>query len=124
MRRNNSAFTLIEVLIALLIIAIALAAAIRATTNSVRATIHVRNTMIAHWVGLNILSEIQTNQIALPKSENELSGETKMFNQEWQWHIVANSSQQMPDVLRMVVTVSLKKHTLNSVTGFMLYVAP
>jgi prepilin-type N-terminal cleavage/methylation domain-containing protein len=50
MKHKSAAFTLIEVLIALLIITIALGAAVRSVNESVRATTHVRNSVAAHWV--------------------------------------------------------------------------
>src|SRR3990167_11375749 len=90
-RKNNSmkhkiaAFTLIEVLVALLIIAIALGAAVCSVNESVRVTRHVRNSVTAHWVGLNILSQIQTGLIAAPTTSNIMHGQVKMLNQEWQW---------------------------------------
>jgi general secretion pathway protein I len=118
MKKNTAAFTLIEVLIALLIIAIALAAAIQATDASIRTTIHVRNSLAAHWVGLNVLSEIQTGLILLPKSSSQLSGKTSMLEQRWDWTARSNTSSQLPDVNQMSVTVSLKNHVINSVVGY------
>jgi len=117
---TSHAFTLIEVLIALLIIAIALAAAIRATNESIRTTIHVQNSVAAHWVGLNILSEIQTGMITLPRSSNTLQGKTKMLNHEWQWSVQIDPSEKIKGLTRMTVAVSLKDHIINSVTGFIL----
>ncbi len=119
MKKNNAAFTLIEVLIALLIIAIALAAAIRATSASIRATIHVRNTTTAHWVGLNILSEIQTGITQLPTLSNQLSGKTRVFKQEWPWTARINPSTQLPGVKQITVTVYLKNRAANTVVGYL-----
>ena len=117
--KKQNAFTLIEVLIALLIIAIALAAAIRATNQSVRATIHVRNSVTAHWVGLNILSEIQTNTgVVQPKNGNIVSGKTETLGQEWEWTAQAESASQFDHLTQITVTVSLKNHVINSVTGY------
>ena len=76
--KNSNAFTLIEVLIALFIIAIALAAAIQATNQSVRATRHVRNTTIAHFVAMNVLSEIQVGLLPVPTGDTPTDGKTKM----------------------------------------------
>lgn len=118
MRRRSAAFTLVEVLIALLIIAIALAAAIRATNESVRATIHVRNTVAAHWVGLNILSEIQTGLLQSPTLGDSSSGKTTMLNQTWDWTVTTNSREGSSGIIQVVVTVSLRNHVINTVTGY------
>lgn len=112
MKKNSRAFTLIEVLIALLIIAIALSAAIRATNASIRTTQRVQNVTVAHFVAMNILSEIQTGIMTLGESNNTLHGETNMLNQQWQWIAV------LRDETAITVTVSQKKHALNSVTGY------
>lgn len=118
MKRSVAAFTLIEVLIALLIIAIALTAAIRATNESIRATIHVRNSMTAHWVGLNILSQMQTGIISSPASGNHVSGKTKMLEQNWNWTAQAESSSQLDNIMRITINVSLKDKPITSVVGY------
>ena len=118
MKRSAAAFTLIEVLIALLIIAIALAAAIRATNESIRATIHVRNSVTAHWVGLNILSQMQTGIMSAPKSGNQLYGKTDMLNQQWKWTAETDLSSQLNNIERITVTVNLKNKRITSVTGY------
>lgn len=116
---NKKAFTLIEVLIALLIIAIALAAAIRATNDSVQTTIHIRNTMTAHWVALNILSEIETKiGPSQPTPENPVSGSTEMLGQKWNWTARAQTSSQLDNITRITVTVSLRGKVISSVSGF------
>ena len=116
--KNKAAFTLIEVLIALLIIAIALAAAIRATNEGIRSTMYVRNAVTAHWVGLNILSEIQTNSgVSLPALSNSVSGQTQMLGQEWQW-VARTEPAQFNHIRKITVTVSLKNKRVTSVSGY------
>ena len=119
-KHKTTAFTLIEVLVALLIIAIALAAAVRSVNNSVRVTVHVRNSVAAHWVGLNILSQMQTELIPAPTVSNVTHGQVKMLNQEWQWSAQASASPDLPTVIRIVITVQLKHHVVNEVTGYIL----
>ncbi|OGT43506.1 MAG: type II secretion system protein GspI [Gammaproteobacteria bacterium RIFCSPHIGHO2_12_FULL_40_19] len=119
-KHKSAAFTLIEVLVALLIIAIALGAAVRSVNESVRVTTHVRDSVGAHWVGLNILSQIQTGMIAAPTPSNIAHGQVKMMNQEWQWTAQAKPSQQSAHITRILVTIELKKHVVNEVVGFML----
>lgn len=48
-------FTLIETLIAVLIIAIALSALLYTSSNSINAQTHIENTIVANWIGENTL---------------------------------------------------------------------
>ena len=115
---KTSGFTLIEVLIALLIIAIALAAVIKSTNDSVRASIHVRNTMAAHWVAMNLLSEIQIGTLTPPTSDHAIRGKTKMLNQSWQWIIDVDPSIKIIGSQRLKIRVYLKNKLITSVSGF------
>lgn len=116
--RKSAAFTLIEVLIALVIIAIALAAAVRSVNESVRTTIHVREVVAAHWVGLNILSEIKTHMIPAPTDTNPVQGKTEMMNLSLSWRARAETSPLWPGIDQITVTVSIKNHSLQSVIGY------
>jgi general secretion pathway protein I len=112
---KRQGFTLIEVLIALCIIAIALTAAVRATTQSARATTHLRTTLTAHWVGLNILSEIQTGMIPL---SDILPGKSDMLGKTWTWQASVAPSQDSPALHKITVTVKLDDHVVNTVVGY------
>lgn len=111
MRKRHQGFTLIEVLIALLIIAIALAATIRATQQSIRATTRVKNVMTAHFVGMNILSQIQTGILTFGQSSQSLRGDSKMLNREWHWMATQTEGS-------VTVVVGIKNQHINSVTGY------
>lgn len=114
--KKQNAFTLIEVLIALMIIAIALAAAVRATTESIRATRHVRNITIAHFIAMNVISEIQTNMLPLSES-NPVRGKTNMLGQNWAWSATIQSKNQF-NLETVVVKVRLKDRVVTTVTGY------
>ena len=111
--KRSRAFTLIEVLIALLIIAIALGAVVRATTQSVLATTHVRNTMGAHWVAMNVLSEMQTGLLPVPHAGDVVRGKTKMLRKIWHWR----ASLQADSLSHIVISVLLKGLPVTSVSG-------
>ena len=109
------AFTLVDVLIALMIIAIALTAALRASTESTRATTHVQDVMVAHWVGLTVLSEIQTHIISLDDSHQ---GKTQMLGREFSWSAQTSASQQFDHVQRVKITVSVRGRVVGEVVGY------
>jgi len=117
--KKNKGFTLIEVLIALIIIAVALSAAIRATTASTYATMHLRNTMTAHWVGMNILSEVQTGMLLVSQENNIPPGKTEMLGKTWYWAVNTSASAEIPSIARITVTVSDdQKQVVTTVTGY------
>jgi len=62
MRRGVAAFTLLEVLVALAIVGVALAAAVRASGVSVDSAGQVRDRLLATWVAENRLAEINARR--------------------------------------------------------------
>ncbi len=85
--RHDSAFTLIEVLIALLILAIALFACVLTASKVTKSTIHIDQSIAAHWVATNVLAQMQVGLLPVPKSQIEI-GNARMLNRQWQWQAV------------------------------------
>ncbi|MCK4744297.1 MAG: type II secretion system minor pseudopilin GspI [Sulfuriflexus sp.] len=82
---NNSAhsmkgMTLIEVLVALVIIAVALSAAIRSVNAGVANTDYLKQKSFAHWVAMNEIAEQQVNGIEGVKNEWK---EVEMVGRSW-----------------------------------------
>ncbi len=77
-------FTLIEVLIALSIIAIALAAVLQVLGHNVRATRFTRDKLVAHWVAQNALAECQVGLWTFAQT-TEHSGTADWLGQTWSW---------------------------------------
>lgn len=83
-------FTLIEVLLALLIIAIALTALLKATTEDVANTTRLKDKTMRHWVGMQAMTMIQTGLVTIPVNQ-ELSKVTTIFGQRWYWRAKLSS---------------------------------
>ncbi len=81
MRRRG--FTLIEVLVALAVLAIALAAAIEAVDAQVRSADHLRTRTLAHWVAMNQIAEMQVMNEFPPVGRQR--GEETMGGHRWWW---------------------------------------
>lgn len=77
-------FTLIEVLLALCIVAIALTALIKATAQTVTGTQLIKNKTIRHWVAMNAVAMIQTDLVTIP-NQQEITKVTTMLNEKWYW---------------------------------------
>lgn len=120
LRYRDAGFTLIEVLIALAIIAIALTAIIKATSNDIIDTQTLQNKSIAHWVAMNSLSEIQLGMIPLT-SGSQRSGTTSMLNQDWFWNARVTTTADK-HVAKVIISVRKANgnNTVDTVQGYLL----
>lgn len=81
MTSKSKGFTLIEVLLALSVIAIALTALIKSTAQSVAGTSHIKDKTISHWVAMQGVTMIQLGLI----TGSDISQVTTMLGQRWYW---------------------------------------
>jgi general secretion pathway protein I len=82
-RPNQHGFTLLEVLVALTILAIALASVITMASNQALNTTHLRDKTLAHWVAMNKIAELQLT--AEWPAEGKNQGNEEMGLREWYW---------------------------------------
>ncbi|KTC65850.1 general secretion pathway protein I (plasmid) [Legionella adelaidensis] len=108
-------FTLIEVLLALAIIAIALTALLKASSQDVNYTQRIKEKTIAHWVGMQGIAMVQLGLLPLQVNE-EVSQVTEMLGVSWYWRVklLPTSVKKMQ---KIVVVISKNKsgpftHTL------------
>jgi general secretion pathway protein I len=116
---KNKGFTLIEVLIALIILAIALTAAVFAVQTSIRNTDRIHDKLSAHWIAMNVISSMQVGLISPPTDSVE-DGESTMLNKTYTW--TAGIDQKSNGAYeRIYVDVSLKETTnqLEHLIGFL-----
>ena len=85
--------TLIEVLIALAIVAIAMTAIIQATSQNIRGTNYLQNKTIAMWVGQQVLNEARLNLIMIPKPPDKLKAATDMLGSTWYWQATQSDTR-------------------------------
>ncbi len=103
-RRHADGFTLLEILVALAILATALGAMIKGGGESAIGIAHLRNKSYAHWVAQNQITEKQLQQRWL--TERRIKGEDEMAGERWPWRI--NISKTFDeDVQRLDVDVWL-----------------
>ncbi len=81
---SRGGFTLIEVLVALAIVAIGMAALMSALTSSANTTVFMRDKTLAEWVALN---QIEAVRLALQRpTKGETDGDAEMAGRKWKWH--------------------------------------
>ena len=76
-------FTLVEVLVALMIVAIGLAALMTAVSGTARTSGYLRDKTLAQWIALNRLSEVRLTLNKL--GENQDTGELNFANRTWHY---------------------------------------
>jgi len=82
-RQRLQGFTLLEVLIALAVLALAMGAVIKAASDYTSNQSYLRDRTLAMWVARNVLVEYQVKGEWL--SVGERKGTREMGNQEWRW---------------------------------------
>lgn len=98
-------FTLIEVMVALAVLAIALAAVIESITAHVSNAAYLRDRTLAHWAAMNKAAELQIG--ATWPSAGTTRGATLMAGREWYWTAIVYETGDA-DVRRADIEVSSK----------------
>ncbi|HEY2677257.1 MAG TPA: type II secretion system minor pseudopilin GspI [Steroidobacteraceae bacterium] len=76
-------FTLVEVLVALVIVAFGLAALMIAVQGTARTSGFLRDKTVAQWIALNRLSEVRLNLVKF--GQNTDTGELDFANRKWHY---------------------------------------
>lgn len=109
--KSSSGFTLIEVMIALLIVATALPALILLVMAQVDGAAHVRQKTYAMWIAENELTRLNllNNKKNFPtfKLSEKDSGKVEMVGLQWQWQIESSKDERVPILLRVDIGVEL-----------------
>ena len=100
----SSGFTLIEVLLALAVIAIAFTALLKATSQDILASSRIKDKTQAHWVATQGIALIQLGLLKSPNHQ-DISEVTTLFNQTWYWRASIQPTA-VKSVQQITVTVS------------------
>lgn len=116
----NKGFTLIEVLLALAIIAIALTALISVTARNVENTQRLKEKTLRHWVAVQGLTMVQLGLIKVIADQDNTE-KTILFGQSWYWR-VRRSISPIAHVEQITITTSTKQNGpfMDPLLGYML----
>jgi general secretion pathway protein I len=91
-RRHAAGFTLLEVLIALAVLALAMGAAIKAVGDYTNNQAYLRDRTMAMWVARNVLVQFQVEN-EWPEV-GERKGTEDMGSREWRWLAVISQTEE------------------------------
>jgi general secretion pathway protein I len=114
-------FTLVEVLVALMVVAMGLAALMVAVSGTARTSGYLRDKTLAQWMALNRLSEVRLNLNKF--GQNTDTGELKFANRTWHYD-TRYFDTSITTMKRVVVRVyagdaKTKSNPLAESTGFL-----
>ena len=107
LRQKKAGFTLVEVLLALAVIAIALTALLKATAQNIENTQRIKEKTISHWVAMQGVSMIQLNLVQVNQSQ-ESTQVTKMLGERWYWRAKI-SETPIKKIQKITISVSSKQ---------------
>ena len=117
--RRARGFTLIEVLVALVVVAVAMTAAILAVSERTRDGTYLRDKTLAHWIAMNIITErrLRAQAPALGKTSDEV----EYAGRKWRWTLLVDRTA-VDTMRRLDVSVRAadapEDTSLATVTGF------
>ncbi|HED17266.1 MAG TPA: type II secretion system protein GspI [Gammaproteobacteria bacterium] len=117
-KHTSSGFTLLEVMVSILVLAIALGAVVTASTSYTTNLGHLRDMTLAHWVAVNKMNEITLTE-TWPKP-GIIKGSLSMANRDWEWRIdVQNTPDQSVRRLEIEVRHNVDdEDALSTLIGF------
>ena len=115
--RSCKGFTLIEVMVALTIVALSLTAVTASISQMINAAESMRNRTYASWIAQNRISELRLADA--PPKVGSSDGEVQYANTDWTWRAIV-SETGVDDLFRIDVSVSLagSDDNIRTLTGF------
>ena len=104
-KRRATGFTLLEVMIALMIIVVGMAAVINTSTESTWKSAQLWQRTVAGWVAQNQIAEYRARRSW--GNDRKLSGNAEMANAQWEWEMIVSDTDD-PSLRRLEIEVFLK----------------
>jgi general secretion pathway protein I len=112
---TSRGFTLIEVMVALAIVAFGLTALFATTTQTVDASAYLRDKTLAQWIALNRITEARLE--GKPPEDEDMSGELEYAGESWRWELKTIPTA-VKGIVRLEARVALNDSADKSWPGF------
>jgi general secretion pathway protein I len=115
---KTSGFTLIEVMLAMAVFAIAGVALLSAATNNARNISYLEDKMFANWVASNQL--VATHLVKTWPPKNKLKGEVELGGRTWFWHqkVVKTTDKNMRQIVMEIRLKAGDELAIGSITTY------
>ncbi|MCA0403183.1 MAG: type II secretion system minor pseudopilin GspI [Proteobacteria bacterium] len=100
--KNLAGFTLIEILVALMIMSIALAALLKTTGSNIHVTQRIKEKTYGHWVAMQAIKMIQLGFIDFAQKPYATEA-TTIFNEKWYWR-----AELRPTAMKNIQEIKVK----------------
>ncbi len=116
--RRHKGFTLLEILVALLIVSVSLGITIRITGDVLRGSDNLKESTIAHWVAENKANEVRLRVLRLTSGSTR--GSTLMGKRRWHWLInISNTPDTYVRKIEVIVSrTAAHKYPLATLISF------
>lgn len=116
--QKTSAFTLLEVMIALVVISVTMGAIITSAGNSASIAARLKQKTVANWVAQNQIALYRAKKTWASSASSNTSGAVTMLDVEWHWQMKVRQTDN-PLIRRIDVDVYLNEDDIiASATGY------
>ena len=117
-KSRHSGFTLLEVLIAMSILAMTMIALIQTTSLAASSETHIQEKVLAQWVALNQITSLQLSK--QPVSVGVTENREDMAGRSWRWQADISQTSN-PRLFKVVIDVGHagQDDKLYSLTGYL-----
>jgi general secretion pathway protein I len=116
--KRSYGFTLIEVMVALTIIAISLGAVLNTSGTQANNAAYLKQKTLAHWVAVNELTQIRISKEFPDLGDKK--GSTTMADNDWYW-IQTTKKTEDDDALEVTFTIYADKDYQKNLTALIGY---
>lgn len=100
--RRGRGFTLVEILVALVIVAVGMGAVLAALSSAAGSTAHLRDKTFAQWIALNRIAEVRLE--GRVPSKGKSTGDVEYAGRRWRWEQEV-LELEVPGIVRLDVRV-------------------